>query len=148
MNIPEALEMRLRAKRRDRKHSIGGIKKDCEYSQSFLRGSSVADKRVGPVSVEAPVWVKEEVPYSFWASVNHDSFSMQRTRAIQETAEVSVGGLIEEAIHKIKKPRSQMAARFFILQIILYSCFPYPTSRCLLDWGGHFYGRTVSECLP
>lgn len=68
-------------------------KKDCEYSQSFLCGSSAADKRVGPVSVEAPVWVKEEVPYSFWASVNHDSFSLQRTRAIQETAEASVGGL-------------------------------------------------------
>lgn len=77
-------------------------KKDCEYSQSFLRGSSAADKCLGPVSVEAPVWVKEEVPCSFLASVIHDSFWMQRTRAIQETAEASVGGLIEEAIRKIK----------------------------------------------
>ena len=48
---------------------------------------------MGPVSVEAPVWVKEEVPYRFWVSVIHDSFWMQRTRAIQETAEASVGGL-------------------------------------------------------
>lgn len=66
-------------------------KKDCEYSQSFLCGSSAADKRVGPVSVEAPVWGKEEVPYSFLAFVNHDSFWMQRTHAIHETAEASVG---------------------------------------------------------
>ena len=65
-------------------------KKDCEYSQSFLCGSS-ADKCLEPVSVEAPVWVKEEVPYSFLASVNHDSFWMQRTHAIHETAEASVG---------------------------------------------------------
>lgn len=88
-------------------------KKDCEYSQSFLRGSLAADKRVGPVSVEAPVCVKEEVPCSFWVSVIHDSFSLQSTRAIQETAEASVGGLIEEVICKIKKPRSRRAARFF-----------------------------------
>lgn len=81
--------MRLRAKRRNRKHRW--YKKDCEYSQSFLRGSSNADKRVGLVSVEASVWVKEEVPWSFWASVIHDSFSMQSTRAIHETAEASVG---------------------------------------------------------
>lgn len=67
-------------------------KKDCEYSQSFLCGSS-ADKCLEPVSVEAPVWVKEEVPCSFWASVIHDSFWMERTRAIHETTEASVGGL-------------------------------------------------------
>lgn len=68
-------------------------KKDCEYSQSFLRGSSAADKCLGPVSVAAPVGAKEEVPCRFWASVIHDSFSMQSTRAIHETAEASVGGL-------------------------------------------------------
>lgn len=70
-------------------------KKDCEYSQSFLCGSSAADKRVGPVFVEAPVWVKEEVPCSFWASVIHDSFSMQRTRAIHETTEASGEGRLD-----------------------------------------------------
>ena len=59
------------------------------FTALFLRGSSAADKRVGPLSVEAPVWVKEEVPYSFWASVIHDSFWMQRTHAIHETAEAS-----------------------------------------------------------
>lgn len=101
MNIPEALEMRLRAKRRNRKHRW--YKKDCEYSQSFLHGSSAADKCLGLVSVEAPVCVKEEVPCSFLVSVIHDSFWMQRTRAIHETVEASVGGLIEEAIRKIKK---------------------------------------------
>lgn len=90
-------------------------KKDCEYSQSFLRGSSAADKCVGPVSVEAPVCVKEEVPCSFWVSVIHDSFWMQRSRTIHETAEASVGGVIEEAICKIKKTRSRRAARFFYL---------------------------------
>lgn len=94
--------MRLRAKRRDQKHRW--YKKDCEYSQSFLRGSSAADKCVEPVSVEAPVCVKEEVPWSSWASVIHDSFSMQRTRAIHETTEASGEGssLIEEVIRKIK----------------------------------------------
>lgn len=70
-------------------------KKDCEYSQSFLCGSSAADKRVGPVFVEAPVWVKEEVPCSFWASVIHDSFSMQRTRAIHETVGASGEGRLD-----------------------------------------------------
>ena len=30
------------------------------FTAPFLRGSSAADKRLGPVSVEAPVWVKEE----------------------------------------------------------------------------------------
>lgn len=79
MNIPEALGMRLRAKRRDRKHKWY-TKKTASIRSLFAWGSSVTDKRVGPVSVEAPVWVKEEVPYSFWASVNHDSFWMQRTR--------------------------------------------------------------------
>lgn len=68
-------------------------KKDCEYSQSFLCGSSAADKRVGPVSVAAPVGVKEEASCRFWASVIHDSFWMERTRAIHETTEASVGGL-------------------------------------------------------
>ena len=72
------------------------------FTAPFLYGSSAADKRVGPLSVEASVWVKEEIPCSFLASVIHDSFWMQRTRAIQETAEASVGGLIEEAIRKIK----------------------------------------------
>lgn len=65
-------------------------KKTASIRSLFLCGSS-ADKCLGPVSVEAPVWVKEEVPYSFWASVNHDSFWMQRTHAIHETAEASVG---------------------------------------------------------
>lgn len=103
MNIPEALEMRLRAKRRDQKHRW--YKKDCEYSQSFLRGSSAANKHVGSVSVEAPLVGKTGgVPCSSLASVIYDSFSMQRTRAIQETTEASGEGsyLIEEAIRKIK----------------------------------------------
>lgn len=93
MNILEALEMRLRAKRRDQKHRW--YKKDCEYSQSFLRGSSAADKRVGPVSVEAPVCVKEEVPCSFLVSVIHDSFWMQRTRAIHDTVGASGEGRLD-----------------------------------------------------
>lgn len=93
MNIPEALEMRLRAKKRDRKHKWW-YKKDCEYSQSFLCGAS-ADKRVGPLSVEAPVWVKEEVPCSFWASVIHDSFWMERTRAIHDTVGASGEGRLD-----------------------------------------------------
>lgn len=59
----------------------------------FLRGSLAADRCLGLMPVETPVWVKEEAPWSFWASVIHDSFWMKRTRAIQETAEASVGGL-------------------------------------------------------
>lgn len=82
--------MRLRAKKRDRKHKWY-TKKTASIRSLFAWGSLAADKRVGPVSVEAPVWVKEEVPYSFLASVNHDSFWMQRTHAIHETAEASVG---------------------------------------------------------
>lgn len=69
--------------------------------------------------------------------------------AIHETAEASVGGgLIEEAICKDKKTALPKGSAVFQIQIILYSCFPYPTSRCLFEWGGHFYGRAVSECLP
>lgn len=68
--------------------------------------------------------------------------------AIHETAEASVEGLIEEAIRKIKKTALPKGSAVFQIQIILYSCFPYPTSRCLFGWGGHFYGRAVSECLP
>lgn len=81
--------MRLRAKKRDQKHRW--YKKRLRVFAVFLRGSSAADKRVGPLSVEAPVWVKEEVPYSFLASVNHDSFWMQRTRAIHDTVGASGG---------------------------------------------------------
>ena len=84
--------MRLRAKKRDRKHKWY-TKKTASIRSLFVWGSLAADKRVGPLAVEASVWVKEEVPYSFWVSVIHDSFWMQRTRAIQETAEASVGGL-------------------------------------------------------
>lgn len=70
-------------------------KKDCEYSQSFLCGSSAADKCLGPVSVEAPVWVKEEVPCSFGVSVIHDSFWMQRIRAIHDTVGASGEGRLD-----------------------------------------------------
>lgn len=93
MNIPEALEMRLRAKRRDQKHRW--YKKRLRVFAVFLRGSSAADKCLGPVSFEAPVWVKEEVPCSFWESVIHDSFWMERTRAIQETTEASGEGRLD-----------------------------------------------------
>lgn len=94
MNIPEALEMRLRAKRRDRKHKWY-TKKTASIRSLFLCGSSAVDKRVGPVFVEAPVWVKEEVPCRFWASVIHDSFWMERTRAIHETTEASGEGRLD-----------------------------------------------------
>lgn len=94
MNIPEALEMRLRAKRRDQKHKWY-TKKTASIRSLFAWGSSAADKHVGSVSVEASVWVKEEVPCSFWASVIHDSFWMERTRAIHETTEASGEGRLD-----------------------------------------------------
>lgn len=91
MNIPEALEMRLRAKRRNRKHKWY-TKKTASIRSLFAWGSSAANKHVGSVSVEAPLVGKTGgVPCRFWASVIYDSFSMQRTRAIHETAEASVG---------------------------------------------------------
>ena len=78
-------------------------KKDCEYSQSFLRGSSAADKCLGPVSVEAPVWVKEEVPCSFLASVIHELLDAKNSwRFMKQPKPLERGGLIEEAIRKIK----------------------------------------------
>ena len=54
MNIPEALEMRLRAKKRDRKHKWY-TKKTASIRSLFAWGSLAADKRVGSLSVEAPL---------------------------------------------------------------------------------------------
>ena len=65
------------------------------FTALFLRGASDADKCLGPVSVEAPVWVKEEVPCSFLASVIHDSFWIQRTRAIHDTVGASGEGRLD-----------------------------------------------------
>lgn len=65
------------------------------FTVPFLRGSSAADKRVGLVSVEAPVCVKEEIPCSFGVSVIHDSFWMQRIRAIHDTVGASGEGRLD-----------------------------------------------------
>lgn len=69
--------------------------------------------------------------------------------AIHETAEASGEGRLDRRSDpEDKKTALPKGSAVFQIQIILYSCFPYPTSRCLFGWGGHFYGRAVSECLP
>ena len=146
MNIPEALEMRLRAKRRDQKHRW--YKKRLRVFAVFFCVDRQPINAWDRCPLRLLLGKTGGVPCRFGASVIHDSFWMQSTRAIHETAEASVEGLIEEAIRKIKKTALPKGSAVFQIQIILYSCFPYPTSRCLFDWGGHFYGRTVSECLP
>lgn len=70
-------------------------KKTASIRSLFAWGSSAANKHVGSVSVEAPVWVKEEVPCSFLASVIHDSFWMERTRAIHDTVGASGEGRLD-----------------------------------------------------
>lgn len=70
-------------------------KKTASIRSLFAWGSSAANKHAGSVSVEAPVWVKEEVPCRFWASVIHDSFWMERTRAIHDTVGASGEGRLD-----------------------------------------------------